>query len=90
MLDQHTCIMRDRIGALETGQAETRVYVKQIKEDIQEIKDDLKKIPHQQFQQPKETHGKEWVPVVLELIKLITICVTILGAIVGAAKILEK
>ena len=76
----YKCIQEERIRQLESNQAETRVYVKEIKEDIKEIKSELKSNPT----------NKEWSPIVMELIKLVTVCVTILGAIIGAAKMLGK
>jgi len=82
---EHKCIMEERVRALETGQAETRIYVKEIREDIQEIKADIKKAA----QQPRD-EGKTWSPIVTELIKLVTYCVTVLGGIIGAAKVLGK
>lgn len=77
------CTMEERVRALEMGQTETRVYVKEIREDIQDIKTTIKN------QAPPE-QSKQWSVIVLELIKLATTCVVILGAIVGAVKILGK
>lgn len=79
---EHRCIMEERVRALETGQAETRIYVKEIREDIQEIKADIKKAAQQD--------GKSWSSIITELIKLVTYCVTVIGGIIGAVKILEK
>lgn len=82
---EHKCIMEDRVRALETGQAETRVYVKEIREDIQEIKSTLKSQAA-----PPPDNSKTWSPIIIELIKLVSTCVLILGAIVGAAKVLGR
>lgn len=79
----HKCVMEERVRSLEMGQTETRIYVKEIREDIQEIKTSLKN------QAPPE-QAKQWSPIVMELIKLVGTCVVILGAIVGAVKILGK
>lgn len=88
-MEQHNCVQEQRIRDLETGMAETRVYVKMIREDVHEIKETIKDIRGS----PEETrtdNPKAWQPVVIELIKLIGLCITILGAIVGAIKILNK
>lgn len=86
---EHKCIQENRIRELETGQTETRIYVKQIKEDIHEIKSSIKEIRGSPEKQ-NETNIRAWQPIVIELIKLAGLCVTILGAIVGAIKILGK
>lgn len=91
MEQQHRCIQDERIRNLETGQAEMRVYVRDIREDIQEIKSSLK-----EYRPPPRNEGnssdsvKLWQPIVIELIKLLGLSITILGAIVGAVKILGK
>ena len=77
------CTQEERIRSLETGQAETKVYVKQILDDIQEIKNALKELN-------TKPDNKLWQPIIIELIKLSALCVTILGAVVGAVKILGK
>ena len=91
MEQQHRCIQDERIRNLETGQAEMRVYVRDIREDIQEIKTSLKE---NRPPPPNNGNGSEsskvWQPIMIELIKLIGLCITILGAIVGAIKILGK
>ncbi|MCX7749152.1 MAG: hypothetical protein N2645_20005 [Clostridia bacterium] len=90
-MEQHKCIQDERIRNLETGQAEMRVYVRDIREDIQEIKTSLK-----DYRPPPQSNGngsessKVWQPIMIELIKLLGLCITILGAIVGAIKILGK
>ena len=79
-MEQHKCIMEDRVRALEIGQAETRVYVKEIREDIHEIKTDIKKAAPQ----PKaEEPTKSWQPVVLKLVDVLGTAFAILAAIVG-------
>lgn len=86
---EHKCIQERRIRDLETGMAETRVYVKMIKEDITEIKDSIKEIRGSPEKQ-NETTMKAWQTVMIELIKLAGLCITILGAIVGAIKLMGK
>lgn len=84
---EYRCVNEERIRILEQGQTETKVYVKDIKEDLQEIKSELKKggTP------PKEeSAAKTWQPIILELIKTLSTAITILGTIVGAAKLLGK
>lgn len=85
----HKCVQEERVRNLETGQAEMRVYVRDIREDIQEIKTSVK-----EFRPPiSGSHvevSKLWSPIVFEMIKLVALCVAILGAIVGAVKILGK
>ncbi|HEX9063210.1 MAG TPA: hypothetical protein VF941_23805 [Clostridia bacterium] len=79
---EHKCLMESRIRDLELGQAETKVYMKQVLEEVRDIKTTLSS------QDPHET--KQLSPIVIELIKLVSNCVMILGAIVGAAKVLGK
>lgn len=93
MEQQHRCIQDERIRNLETGQAEMRVYVRDIREDIQEIKTSLKENrppPNIGGNGNNNESSKVWQPIMIELIKLIGLCITILGAIVGAIKILGK
>lgn len=86
----HKCTQEERIRSLETGQTETRVYVKQIREDIQEIKSTLRDMQPVQAGRTQSEQGKLWVTVVTELIKLTALCVGILGAIVGAIRLLGR
>ena len=89
IMDEHKCIQEQRIRGLETGMAETRVYVKMIKEDITEIKQAVKEIKDSP-EQRNDTNTKAWQSIMIELIKLAGLCVVILGAIVGAVKLLGK
>jgi hypothetical protein len=92
-MEQHRCIQAERIRNLETGQAEMRVYVRDIREDIQEIKSSLKEYrppPSNGVNGNSGESAKVWQPIVIELIKLLGLSITILGAIVGAVKILGK
>jgi len=86
-LEQHKCIQEQRLRDLETGMAETRVYVKMIKEDIAEIKNSIKEIRGSPEKQ-NETTVKAWQTVMIELIKLAGLCMAILGAIAGALKLM--
>jgi hypothetical protein len=73
--------MEERIRNLELGQAETRIYVKEIRENIYDIKQKL---------DTSQTPSKTWQPIMLELIKLIGLAIVILGAAAGVTKILGK
>lgn len=88
-MEQHKCIQEQRLRDLETGMAETRVYVKIIKEDIAEIKNSIKEIRGSPEKQ-NETTVKAWQTVMIELIKLAGLCMAILGAIAGAIKLMGK
>lgn len=88
-MDEHKCIQEQRIRGLETGMAETRVYVKMIKEDITEIKETMKQIGNSP-QERNDTNAKTWQTIMIELIKLAGLCIMILGSIVGAVKIMGK
>jgi hypothetical protein len=88
-VEQHKCIQEQRLRDLETGMAETRVYVKIIKEDIAEIKNSIKEIRGSPEKQ-NETTVKAWQTVMIELIKLAGLCMAILGAIAGAIKLMGK
>ncbi len=81
------CTQEERIRNLETGQAETKVYVKQILDDIKDIKDSVKVLAQVQ---PQKNENKLMQIVITELFKLAGMCITILGAIVGAMKIMGK
>lgn len=89
MEQEHKCIQEQRIRDLETGMTETRVYVKMIKEDITEIKQSVKEI-RSPPEDNNESGSKAWQPIVIELIKLASLCIIVLGAIVGAVKLLGK
>lgn len=78
----YRCINEERIRTLEQNHTETKVYVKEIKEDLTEIKTDIKK--------RNEGETKTWSPIVLELIKALTTAITVIGAIVGALKFSGK
>lgn len=88
-MDEHRCVQEQRIRDLETGMAETRVYVKMIKEDITEIKQSVKEIKESPEQQ-NDTNSKAWQSIMIELIKLAGLCIMILGAVVGAVKLIVK
>lgn len=88
-MDEHKCIQEQRIRDLETGMAETRVYVKMIKEDITDIKQSVKEI--KAIPEPQnDTNIRAWQSIMIELIKLAGLSIIILGAIVGAVKLLGK
>lgn len=88
---QGECIKNheERLRSLESDRTETKIYVKLINENIAEIKSDIKKrnqIEGQGSSQESKSESKAWQPVVMELIKLISTAVLILGG----AKLLEK
>lgn len=88
-MEMHKCIQEERVRNLETGQAEMRIYIRDIREDIQEIKTSVKEFRPTIISSNIET-SKLWSPIVVEMIKLVALCVTILGSIVGAVKILGR
>jgi len=59
------------------------VYYKNTQQDIEEIKEILK-----QLQQQKPSNATLWRPIIVEVVKLMTTMVLILGALAGAEKIL--
>ena len=83
MGEQHQCIQEQRIRALENAQTENGVYLKVIREDVAEIKQTLKNYPL------PEDKKQSWQPIVLELIKLITVALLILGGVAGVTKLLQ-
>ncbi len=78
----YRCLNEERIRTLEQNHTETKVYVKEIKEDLTEIKTDIKK--------RNDAETKTWSPIVLELVKALTTAITVIGAIVGALKFSGK
>ena len=82
----HKCIQDERIRALETGTAETRVYVKLIREDLSEIKDSLKEIRGSPVSETQTQ--KSWQTVVMELLKLLGVCLAIIASVFAATKII--
>ena len=79
-----------RLRSLETSQVETKTYVKMIQADIEEIKTSTKEIYN--INQSNAIDSKEiggaWQNIVIELIKLASLCIIILGTIVGAIKVM--
>lgn len=73
-----------RIRELEQDRAETKIYMKVALDKINEVNLKLDNM------HPPPGESNQWSTVVAELIKLVTTCVMILGAIVGAVKILGK
>ena len=90
-MEKHECIIEDRVRSVETQQAEMRVYIRDIREDIQEIKSSIKEFrPVANCPRNADEPSKLWPLVVAELIKLVGLCITILGSIIGALKILGR
>ena len=88
MID-HKCHNEERIRSLENDRTESKVYIKQINENLQEIKSDVRglKKPVLTAQEDKDAFKQT---VVMELIRLVTMLIAILGALFGAVKFLEK
>jgi len=86
MGEQHQCIQEQRIRALENAQTENGVYLKVIREDVAEIKQTLKNYPPPE---DKKAQHQQWQPIVLELIRLITVALLILGSVAGVTKLLQ-
>jgi hypothetical protein len=78
-LQEHPCIQEERLRKLEIGQAETVVYYKNIRDDIQEIKITMKDI--QQSKPDKTNDAKLWQPVVIEALKLVGTALALFVAI---------
>lgn len=85
-MEQHKCIQEQRLRDLETGMAETRVYVRMIKEDITEIKESIKE-GWPSSKGGTDVNSKAWQSVMIELIKLAGFCIAILGAVAGVIKL---
>ena len=79
-----------RLRDLETSQAETRTYVKMIQADIEEIKTSIKELHSLNLSANNSQNemGSAWQNIVIELIKLASLCIIILGTIVGAIKVM--
>ena len=79
-----------RLRDLETSQAETRTYVKMIQTDIEEIKTSIKELHSLNLSANNSQNemGNAWQNIVIELIKLASLCIIILGTIVGAIKVM--
>ncbi|CBH20960.1 conserved protein of unknown function [Acetoanaerobium sticklandii] len=79
-----------RLRDLETSQAETRTYVKMIQADIEEIKTSIKELHNLNLSANNSQNemGSAWQNIVIELIKLASLCIIILGTIVGAIKVM--
>ncbi len=79
-----------RLRSLENSQTETRAYVKMIQSDIEEIKTSIKEIynMNQNYAKDSKEIGGAWQNIVIELIKLASLCIIILGTIVGAIKVM--
>jgi hypothetical protein len=91
----HQCIQEQRLRELETGQTETRVYMKLVREDMAEIKAQIKDwsrnlntIPAEKDSSPVKS--SEWQPVMIELIKLTGLAITVAGVVYGALKWMGK
>ncbi len=79
-----------RLRELEVSQIETRTYVKMIQSDIEEIKTSIKELYNLNISEKtsQDEMGSAWQNIVIELIKLASLCIVILGTIVGAIKVI--
>lgn len=82
---------RTALQELEAGQTETRVYMKLVREDIAEIKAQIKDWSKNFNTFPvdkdgSQTKSADWQPVMIELIKLIGLAITIIGIEYGALR----
>lgn len=86
------CSQESRIRQLETSQAESKVYVKQILENLGEVKADIKELKNQKGDVHIDDDNKQniWQPIVTELIRLLGTVITILGTLAGAQKMLIR
>jgi chromosome segregation ATPase len=76
--------VEEKVSRLNEGQAETRVYVKQIFDRL----DDMKIMFQSAVQVSKDTikeNNSTWKPIIIELIKL----VTVIAGIVAGVKLLN-
>jgi len=87
-LTDHQCHNEDRIRSLENDRTESKVYIKQINEILQEIKSDVRGLKTAPSSMSEKDNFKQMV--VMELLKLITMLITVLGALFGVVKFLEK
>lgn len=91
----HQCIQEQRLRELENGQTETRVYMKLVREDMAEIKAQIKDWTKNFNAFPADKEGSQtktadWQPVMIELIKLTGLAITIAGIVYGALKWIGK
>jgi hypothetical protein len=75
-LEERVSKLEDDVNELKINQAETKIYVKQIFERIEDIK--------VLFKSGAQGNNETWVKVVLELIKMIAI----VGGIIAGMKLL--
>lgn len=78
-----TCTQETRLRALETAQAENKVYLEQILKRQDEMMLDLKDRKEKEKVNP-------WQGIVAELIRLATTAMVMLGTLAGADKLLTK
>jgi len=83
----HECKNEDRIRSLETDRTESRVYIKQINEHLHEIRRDIRGLK----EAPSSCSNREEFKhkLIMELVKIITTLILMLGAVFGIIKIIE-
>jgi len=82
----HNCHNEERIRSLENDRTESKVYIKQINENISEIKQNLRGL---KSESPSNCTNPFWQSVIMELFKLLTTLIAILGALFGFSKIIK-
>lgn len=78
-----------RVMELEKAQAEMRAYLTGIREDVQEIRLSIESLSDRLLREKEISQAQAniaWQTMVTELIKLVSLSVLILGAIVGVVK----
>jgi len=93
-MDGHKCVqekviqdMETRLRFVERQSTESTILLKNISEQIRELKEELKNVVSA-FAQPKSKKEELTQTIVVELIKAVTLAITILGAIAGATKLM--
>lgn len=93
-MNEHKCIqenvikdMEQRLRFVERQSTESTILLKNISDQIKELKDEFK-IYVSALTQPKSPKQELTQAIIIELIKAITLAITILGAIAGAGKII--
>ena len=87
---EHRCSMESRIRELEKEQAASKVYIKELLDDISRIENRVEGLQHTPKPREEDAAIKVWQPIVIELIKLLGTAFIIISAIAGASKILGK
>ena len=79
--------MEQRLRFVERQSTESTILLKNISDQIKELKDELK-VYVSFISQPKSKKEELAQTIIVELIKAVTLAITILGAIAGATKLI--